>query len=140
MSNSSFRTLTRFPFIIFSCAHHSICIMTGSWPTPQISDWLVEPIWCKDQACCHCIFASAMVLAWGWKQAQWHLFDAWSYWVREKTSHPQGDDETNGWKCHMEMHSTAEVTATLTELISYESSQGHWPAVSNKTTSHNDLA
>lgn len=40
----------------------------------------------------------------------------------------------------MEMHSTAEVTATLTELIFYESSQGHWPTVSNKTTSHNDLA
>lgn len=103
MSNSSFRTLTWFPL------HH-----LGTTPR---SDWLVEPIWfrlvepiwfrCEDHAGVM-YWASATVLAWGWKQAHWHLCEPWSHWVREKTSHPQGDDETNGWKCQMEMHSTAQ--------------------------------
>lgn len=141
-SNSSLRTLTWLPFIIFSCRHHSIYCMIGSWPTPPWSDWLEGSIWiwCEAQAWRRLYCASDTVLARGWNQAQWHLFEPWSGWVREKTSHPQGDDETNGRKCHVEMHSTAEATATLAVLISYGSSQGHWPAVSNKTTSHNDLA
>lgn len=142
MSNSSLRTLTWLPFIIFICGHLSIYCMIGSWPTPPRSDWLEGSIWirCEDQAWLQLCWASFTVLARGWNQAQWHLFEPWSYWVREKTSHPQGDDETNGWKCHAEMHSIAEATATLAVLIPYGSSQGHWPAVINKTTSHNDSA
>lgn len=56
----------------------------------------------------------------------------------------QGEDVTpTGWWWNkwLEMSCrAAQATATLAVLISYGCSQGHWPAVSNKTTSHNDLA
>jgi len=42
------------------------------------------------------------------------------------------------WRCAALL--SIEATAMLIVLISYESSQGHWPTVSLKTTSHNDLA
>lgn len=42
------------------------------------------------------------------------------------------------WRCTALL--SVEATATLIALLSYESSQGHWPTVSHKSTSHNDLA
>ncbi len=136
VSNSSLRTLTWFPFVIFSCGHHSNYCMIGSWLTTPWSDWLEGSIWiwCEAQAWCRRLYCASWLEA-GIKPSDICLSPEAAGSGRRRHTHRVTMKQMS---CRDAQHRWGDSHTRV--LISYGSSQGHWPTVSNKTTSHNDLA